>query len=222
MSSGASGLGTATGVGVTPPAPTTVVANAPVGDQPIITVAVVADAAKLAAQLGVARNVTLEGTSGTKVAASAKEFKVTLTAEQSAVLTNFVTYGVDSVTQKLGSGERLAVARDILETVGRVSLTAMTQIANGQKPRDRNLRKEQQKVPLALKMFQKITGKSKPNFKDAKQDLVWNTLMYRIRFPRDLKLEGAAAARFKAKNARAPKTPLDWAAVRGDAYVWSK
>ncbi len=217
-SSGGAGGGNAAGSIFS--SPTTTTTTTSTGSTTAATVtspSVIADAAALTAALGLTRNTAAETMNATKVSSSVKELKASLTAEQKTQATNFVTYGVSSATIALGSGERLALVRDQLETLGRLSLTALEQLATGQKPTDRNLAKEQAQVSLALKVFTKLTG-HKPNFKNVSEDLAWNTLQYRIRFPRDLNKEKAGIIKFKAVEKRNPRTPFDWAEVRAWGY----
>ena len=173
----------------------------------------------MTAELGVTRNQTAEASNNSKVAKSATEFKVSLDDSSKIIASNFVTYGVSDASIKLGSGERLALIRDQLETLGRVSLTALEQLATGQKPTDRNLPKEQAQVNKVLAYFKLLTGQKAPNFQDPKQDLAWNTMMYRVRFDRDLTKEKAGIAKFKATFLRVPKTPLEWSTVRAYGYA---
>lgn len=147
-------------------------------------------------------------------------FKVKLNETQESAITNFVTYGISKKTQALGSGERRAVMRDYMETVGKsdVNWEDVERITIGEKPVARNLAKEQAKVGTVLKTFVKITGHT-PNFKDADEDLAWNTMMYRIRFTRDLTKEKAGIAEFKKIFKKTPSAPIDWSAVRALGYV---
>lgn len=170
--------------------------------------------------LGLTRNTTDEAKYRPLLKSDARAFNVTMNADQENAMTNFVTYGVSQATVKLGSGERRAVLRDYLDTVGRadVKFADVERMTNGEKPVFRNLKKEQGQVREAVKLFEKIKG-HRPNFKDAKEDLLWNTLMYRIRFPRDMEKEKQAIGQFRAKFKRSPSTPMDWAAVRGIGYV---
>lgn len=216
-SGGGSGGGAAGSIFSSPATTTTTTPTGSITSTTVTSISVIADATALTAALGLTRNITAEAANATKVAASAKEFKVTLTAEEKIIVTNFVTYGVSSATIALGSGERLALVRDQLETLGRLSVTALEQLASGQKPTDRNLAKEQAQVSLALKVFVKLTG-HRPNFKNVSEDLAWNTLMYRIRFPRDLNKEKMGILKFKAVEKRNPRTPFDWAEVRAWGY----
>lgn len=212
---GGSGTGTytppTTDSGTTPTVPSNTSSSTPASS------AVTGDANQLTQQLGVARDTTAETTNGAKVSLSATEFKVTLDATSKTIATNFVTYGISTATMNLGSGERLALIRDQLETLGRISLTALEELANGQKPTDRNLPKEVAQAGKVLNYFKLLTGHN-PNFKDAKEDLAWNTMMYRVRFDRDLVKEKAGIVKFKATFARTPKTPLEWATVRAYGY----
>lgn len=204
-------------------APTVVVTPTVAG--PSISPSIVADAAQLVVQLGVAQNKASETTYQARVTSSASEFRVTLAADVKAVATNFVTYGTSSAAVKLGAGERLAVVRDILEILGsKVAsnatslLTVAEQIANGQKPTIRNLTKEQSQLPQVLKNFEKLAG-HRPDFKNTKEDLAWNTLQYRVRFARDLNKEKVGIGKFKVVFNKIPKTPLDWATVRAWGYA---
>lgn len=219
-----------TGTGPTgptyPTAPTVAPAITVVPGISVTAPSVMADAAALVVQLGVTRSTASETANAAKVASSATEMKVTLSAEVITVATNFVTYGSSSTTMALGSGERLAVMRDVMETLGSVVagnssklMTALEQISSGQKPTVRNLPNEQKQVPKVLTIFQKLTGKTKPNFKNTKEDMAWNTLQYRIRFSRDLNKEKAGIGKFKGLYGRNPKSPLDWAAVRAYGYA---
>jgi hypothetical protein len=150
----------------------------------------------------------------------ASAFKVVLTEEQNVAITNFVTYGVSSETVKLGSGERRAVVRDYFETVGRAEIVweDIQRITTGQKPVNRNLGNEQAKVGRVLENFIMMTGHA-PNFEDPAEDIAWNTMMYRIRFPRDLKKEGVGIGQFQKTYRRSPSSPLEWSIVRALGYV---
>ncbi|MDO8505572.1 MAG: hypothetical protein Q7S48_03270, partial [bacterium] len=149
----------------------------------------------------------------TSVKNSAAEFGVTLSTVQVDLVSSFITNGTTAATVKLGSGERLALVRDQLETLGRVDVTALEQLAAGQIPTARNLSKEQAQVGKVLTAFVKLTG-HRPNFKIAKENIAWNTMMYRIRFSRDLNKERAGITVFRSIYAgRTPTSPLDWAVV---------
>ncbi len=149
---------------------------------------------------------------------SCKRIQSDVEPTDKAAAVNFMTYGVSDATISLGYGERLALVRDQLQTLGRIDIPALEQLANGQKPTARNLAKEQAERPRRLYAFQQIAGHD-PNFKNTKDDLAWNAIMYRIRFPRDLAKETTGLAKFQAVFHRVPSGPLGWAVVRAWGYV---
>ena len=179
---------------------------------------VASDAAQLAQTLGVPRDEAGESANAGKVGASASEFGVAVSDVAKTLGANFVTYGTTDATQKLGSGERLALVRDQLQTLGRVSLTALEQLASGQKPTDRNLPNEVAQLPQVLAAFERLVG-HRPNFQNAQEDLAWNTMMYRVRFDRDLNKERVGISKFRSIFGSTPTSPLNWAVVRAWGYA---
>ena len=153
-----------------------------------------------------------------EVQSSADLYAVTLSEGVRVSLTQFVMCGTTVATVNLGAGERLALVRDQLETLGRVSITALEQLASGQKPTDRNLAKERARVGNVLSSFKKLIGHA-PNFKNPNEDLAWNTMMYRVRFDRNLSREQEGILKFKATFKRSPEAPTEWAAVRAYGYA---
>jgi hypothetical protein len=154
------------------------------------------------------------------VKSDALAYKIGLTEAQQTAIANFVTYGASSETVKLGAGERRAVMRDYMETVGRADVVwdDVQRLATGQKPVKRNLANEQAQVNQVLKNWMLMVGHA-PNFKDASEDLAWNTMMYRIRFPRNLTTEKQGIVEFKQLYDRNPSTPLEWSVVRALGYA---
>ena len=175
---------------------------------------------RLLSSLGSARNVPDEVKYRALVELDAREYKVQQSSQQKIAVTNFVTYGMSVSTLLLGAGERRALVRDYFETVGRGDIywPDLENLTNGQKVIARNLTKENAQVTVVLKIFKKIFGHT-PKFSDTKEDLAWNTMMYRIRFPRDLNREKAGIDKFLKIFYYLPKTPLDWATVRVLGYV---
>lgn len=214
---------------VAPPTNTTPTAS---DGAPLVTPSVAAtDAASLVDDLAakgihVTRDATAERANMTKVAGSASEFSLAPSTTVQSTAANFVTYGTSTTTVQLGSGERLAVVRDLFDTLGSTVqsddtklLLAAEQISSGQKPTVRNLAKERMQVNAILPAFRKLTGRNAPNFQDAKDDLAWNTMLYRVRFKRDLVKERTGITKFKTTFKKTPKTPSDWAIVRAWAYA---
>jgi hypothetical protein len=208
----------------TPPAAPEVPAPAPeVTPAPAPVPTVVTDPSNISTvltTLGVARDEATESQYAPLVSSDLTSFGVTATETQKTAITNFVSYGISSATKTLGAGERRAVVRDYLETVARpdVVWSDIERVSTGQKPVLRNLASEQLQLPNALTVFEKIMG-HRPDFKNTKEDLAWNTIMYRIRFDRDLAKEKNGIAGFTQIFKRAPSSPLDWAAVRALGYV---
>ncbi|MFA5750536.1 MAG: hypothetical protein WC895_04970, partial [Candidatus Shapirobacteria bacterium] len=139
----------------------------------------------LLSSLGLTENNTAEAAVLPQVNADAKEFSLTLSVVQSQSIMNFIVYGISSSTIKLGQGERRAIIRDYMETVhrGDIIWSDIERMTNGQIPISRNLVIERSNVAIALPVFRRIFGHN-PNFKNPTENLAWNTLLYRIRFPR--------------------------------------
>ncbi len=233
-----SGSGSAASIGVTPKATTTVVPNQlasvpGTGEVTPLASTVATNADQLVAfltanGLKAKLDIAAEAKNANLVTADLKEYKVVLSGQVKTIASNFITYGTSAATVKLGSGERRALLRDILDVLGDKAnnadalLQLVEELTNGKKPSVRNLSKEQKQVPVLLKLFQQLSGKAKPDFKNAKDDLAWNTLQYRTRFSRDLNAEKVGIAQFKKVISRTPRTPIDWAAVRAYGYALAK
>ena len=218
LSTPAAGGGGGSGVAAAPAATTTTTtpAAAPVA-------VLLQDPSKLSevlAALSLVRNQADEAKYMPLIKSDAIAFKVSLTDAQVTAITNFVTYGISNATVKLGSGERRALVRDYLETVGRSEFiwSDIEKMATGMKVVNRNLAKEQAQVSKVLATFKTLVGHA-PNFKNAKEDLAWNTMMYRIRFTRDLVKERVGILKFKEKFGVNPTTPLGWSTVRAWGYI---
>jgi len=170
--------------------------------------------------MGANRSVSEEMKWQAFIQADAQEFHVGLSLAQRVTIGNFVAYGISAETKNLGAGERRALVRDYFETVGSADVRwdDMQRLAAGQKPLGRNLTKEQANLGAVLAVYVKLVGHV-PNFQIPKEDLAWNTLMYRIRFPRDLNKERSGISKFQALYGRNPSTPLEWAAVRAWGYA---
>ncbi len=109
--------------------------------------------------------------------------------------------------------------RDIFETMGRViSNESIEKLVAGQASGDRSLDREKQQLVRARSTFIAMYGRD-PNFKKAEENLAWNTLMYRIRFPRDLGAEKEGIQVFKTLFKKTPSDPFQWATVRVMGYV---
>ena len=178
------------------------------------------DPADLAAESGQPRDAAKEAVNRALVLADANAFGLTIASDMLDKAAGYITYGMDKATRALGSGERRAVLRDYLQITGfeEINWEDVARIANGLKPVHRNLQSEQAQVSQALAIFKKIFGHD-PVFSDKTEDLAWNTLMYRIRFERDLVKEAAGIKEFASMFGRLPSAPLDWSTVRILGYI---
>lgn len=192
----------------------------PLPGQQVVTILNPRDVRSLVEATNASRDFSSEAKNARLATQDAKEFKVPLTDEQNLVLANFVTYGISEQTRILGSGERRALVRDALQTMktGKISPTDLERLARGLKPIYRNKAAEVAQLPRIRQTFVSIYGHP-PNFKDPTEDLAWNTLMYRIRFPRDLTAEKEGIQEFKKTFKKNPSDPFQWAVVRVLGYV---
>lgn len=151
----------------------------------------------------------------------ATTYGIKLSAEDRLRLASFIDSGISPETKALGSGERTALIKDTYETIGRaISDEDIIRLAKGEIAKTRNLAREIVLQPRALATFQAIYGTGrKPNFKNPEENLAWNTLMYRIRFPRDLKKEKEGIQEFRTLFRKDPKDPFQWATVRVLGYI---
>jgi hypothetical protein len=135
-------------------------------------------------------------------------------------LTNFLEQGTDPVSRALGAGERAAVLRDAQETMRRTDIPVddLERIARGEIPRTRNLAYERSMAPRALATFRTLFGHA-PNFQNQTENLAWNTLMYRLRFPRNLTDERQGIADFRRVFRTTPQSPFQWSVVRVMGYL---
>ena len=91
-----------------------------------------------------------EGRSLAHVRADARTFQVSLDETSALILSNFITYGVSERTRALGSGERRALVRDAMQTMGRSDIL-MYRIRF---PRDLNAERE------GIKEFRSLFGRA--------------------------------------------------------------
>lgn len=155
-----------------------------------------------------------------RVEADLRAFKVKAAEAERARITTFIRFGSGPASQALGEGERRALVRDALETMRRadIPLADLERMAQGEVPLTRSITEERKQVSRALPTFQTIFGRV-PNFKNPQENLAWNTLLYRIRFPRDMAAERRGITEFKRLFGRNPTDPFQWAVVRVLGYV---
>gem|GEM_PF-6215276 len=205
---------------VTPPTTEPVIPAPQAQPEPSIQTLDPSNLPVLLERLNLTRNTETEDLVLKQVRADAKEFGLVLDTNQEMSIRNFIVYGISSTTKKLGQGERRAVVRDYMETVHRADFvwSDIERLTTGLIPLVRNLALERQNVNKALPVFIDIFGHA-PNFKVAKENLAWNTLLYRIRFPRDLVKERIGIKAFYVLYKHYPTTPFGWSVVRALGYV---
>jgi hypothetical protein len=172
--------------------------------------------------LGLTRDLPREALTTSQAKADAASFRLTITPSDADAIGIFIAYGNSPATKKLGQGERRALIRDYFDTLHTTSIRwdDIERLATGLIPLHRNLIQEQRQAPTVLQAF-KLLFRHAPNFKNASDNLAWNTLMYRIRFPRDLVKEAKGITLFRTLMKHAPKTPFEWAEVRAGGYTAS-
>lgn len=150
----------------------------------------------------------------------ARAFGVSLSERTRERLASFIEHGTTDATRRLGEGERRALVRDLLDTMQRDRITQedLERVASGQIPLQRNLDRERVQLPRVRATFRSIY-RDNPDFQNPEENLAWNTLMYRIRFPRDLIAEREGIADFRRIFGRLPSDPFQWATVRVAGYV---
>jgi hypothetical protein len=178
------------------------------------------DLPALLTAFGLTRNIPQEDLVMSQVFADAREFHLWLTADQAMAVRNFIVYGISPATIKFGQRERRAISRDYMDTVARPDYvwSDIERIATGQIPLKRNLVLERQRVNTVLPVFRRLFGHD-PNFKVAKENLAWNTLLYRIRFPRDMVKEANGLKIYYSIYRHNPTTPFGWSVVRVLGYI---
>jgi hypothetical protein len=94
----------------------------------------------------------------------------------------------------------------------------LERMASGQIPVTRNVSQERVQLTRVRQTFRSIFGHD-PVFARPQENLAWNTLMYRIRFPRNLVAEQQGIVEFRRLFGRAPTDPFQWATVRVLGYI---
>lgn len=201
--------------GEAPTAPPVLLPN-----QAVIAILNPSDVVSLVQATNGGRNIEAEGKNLTLVQKDAKEFAVPLKNTNALTLTNFITYGISDRTRALGEGERRALVRDALETMKTsvIATTDLERLARGMVPEYRNLTVERKQLPRVRSTFKALYGRD-PNFKSTEENLAWNTLMYRIRFERNLTAERKGIVAFQKTFKKKPEQPFQWATVRVMGYI---
>lgn len=122
-------------------------------------------------------------------------------------------------TQSLGQREREALWRDYVAVYDtEPTATALDKMATGIAP-SVDIAIEKTQAKNVLPYWRAITGKKTLEPVSTWGFGVYSTLIYRVRYERDLKKEIRGIQKFRRAFRRAPSSPLDWAAVRAWGYL---
>ncbi len=144
-----------------------------------------------------------------------------LASEMRSAVQNFVTYGVDENTKRLGEGERAAVIYSYKEAFGKLpnnetELEDAIKIANGRWPSKRNKAIEQR----AIRKFQEIYHRL-PNFELPSDDAAITIMSYGLRQRaenRNLKSEQQGIGIYHDIFNTLPETTYDWNVMQAITY----
>jgi hypothetical protein len=136
-------------------------------------------------------------------------------------INNFITYGVDANTAKLGAGERAAVMNSYKAAFDKLpeteaELADVIKIANGRFPSVVNDQAEAQAKEQFLKIY-----KRKPDMNGAKDAAAVKIMAYGLRQKaenRNLNSEKVGIKIFKAIYGHTPKTTTEWNAMQAITY----
>ncbi len=144
-----------------------------------------------------------------------------LTSRMKEAINNFITYGVDENTKKLGEGERAAVMHSFKAAFNKLpqdqeDLTDVIKIANGRWP----TRVNQEAENRAIEKFKTIYNRH-PDFDNPKDDAAIKIMAYGLRQRaenRNLESEKAGIKIFKSIFDKTPETTRDWNVMQAITY----
>ncbi len=147
-----------------------------------------------------------------------REFRVNLTPEQKQRFGRFIAEGTERTTY-MNERERRALVRDALDTLGdKATVSDLERMNEGLIPQARNISREREQLGRVRTTFRTLYGRA-PNFKNPEENIAWNAMMYRLRFPRNLTQEQKGVGLFRRVFSRLPQDPFQWAVVRVLGYV---
>ncbi len=142
-----------------------------------------------------------------------------------STINNFITYGVDDNTKRLGEGERAAVIHSFKSAYGKLpetqeELTDVVKIANGRWPSQVNAEAEQG----AMEEFGKIYNKS-PDLNNSHDEAAIKIMAYGLRQSaqnRNLESERNGIKIFKWIYNKVPETTEEWNILQAITYSGAK
>jgi len=176
---------------------------------------------QILAELNELRNLVKEQQNEIKYLRSLMSGLGQVTEAMKDMVNNFVTYGVDDNTKKLGAGERAAVLHSYKEVYGKLpdgetEMTEVIKIANGRWPSEVNVAAEAK----SAKIFEQIYGRQ-PDMTNVHDMAAIKVMTYGLRQKaqnRNLFSEGRALKTFKAVFGHVPETTADWNILQAITY----
>ncbi|MFH1661935.1 MAG: hypothetical protein ABIA02_02470 [Candidatus Falkowbacteria bacterium] len=167
------------------------------------------------------RNVVKEQQAQIKYLIKLKDEVQALTSKLENAINDFITYGVDENTQKLGAGERAAVMYSYKSAFGKLpededELADAIKIANGRWPSMTNEEAENK----AKEKF-KFIYKRSPNMENSKDSAAVTVMAYGLRQKaenRNLNSEKKGIEIFKNIYNKLPETTDEWNAMQAITY----
>ncbi len=122
-------------------------------------------------------------------------------------------------TITFGSGERNVLWREFTELYGREPWVAELDLMSNGQIHERNAALEAKQQNDVMPIWSHTTGKKTLKGATLYEKAMYDTMVYRLRFPRDIIQEAKGLKSFISRMGRLPKTPTDWALVRALAYL---
>ncbi len=152
------------------------------------------------------------------------DFK-TVTYNIKQAIRNFITYGVDKNTQKLGAGERVAVLNSYKEVFNKIpenetDLSDILKISNGNWPSRRNIEKEREMKDKFIEIYKRI-----PDMNNQNDNAAITIMTYGLKQKaknRNLESEKNGIKTFKNIFNKNPKTTQDWNVMQAITYSGAK
>ena len=181
--------------------------------------------AAILSELQLLRNLVQEQQTEIKYLKSLTSDLAVRSSQAEAAIKNFITYGVDENTKKLGAGERAAVMHSYKSAFDKLpeteeELTDAIKIANGRWPSEESTTAEAR----AKTEFKKIYGRN-PNLKNQNDDAAVTIMAYGLRQRaenRNLRSEAQGIITFKWLYNRIPSSTEDWNIVQAITYSGAK
>jgi hypothetical protein len=177
------------------------------------------------AELKILRDLVKEQQAEIKYLKNLTEELKKISQEMKTAIANFVAYGADENTKKLGEGVRAAVINSYEKAYGQLpqdedDLEDVLRIANGRFPNERNVAADE----LARKHFKKVYLRE-PIVGNANDEAALTIIAYGLRQKaenRNLYSERVAIKTFNKIYKYLPKTADDWDVVQAIAYSGAK